>query len=81
MKLHKREKLTLKAEQDLSNAMTEWMESHGNLTFAEMINIISGEFSRTIGHLTKYEIRFERHGDHNKRGGLAYDSDSGEDSS
>ena len=72
MKLHEREKVVHEAKMDLAEKVLEWMQTHRkNLTTAEELKVVSGEFGDYMQRMAKYAIRRERHGDENQPGGLA----------
>lgn len=77
MKRHPREQLVSKVRVDLEGAMLEVLEKHEGLTVNETIQAISHVSNSLIGHITKMEIRMERHGDYEKSGGLVYEEDNG----
>ena len=65
MKLHPRERIVSDADREIQQALLDIGEKY-NLTYAEYMMILSG----VLAHITKYEIRWERHGDMEKEGGL-----------
>ena len=64
---HPREEITQKAERDLEDAMYRAVLG---LTSAEKIDVVMRVTYRLISGIAKYSIRFERHRDTNKPGGL-----------
>lgn len=74
MKLHPRESIVRKAGSDLLGALIEIREKH-ELTDGEYLAMLSETFGNSISHLAKYMIRYERHEDYQKEGGLAYDEE------
>jgi len=69
MKMHPREKKIDEAESILNKAILDVMEL--DLTNAEYLSVIGSVFGGAITSRTKYMIRYERHGDAEKPGGLA----------
>jgi DNA-binding transcriptional regulator YiaG len=65
MKLHPRERIVDAAERDIQLAIREMRKKY---------KLTSGEFMMIMGqllsHYAKYEIRWERHGNMEKEGGL-----------
>lgn len=61
MKIHSRERVIDEAGRELY----EWERKH-NLTWGEILQI----FTSRMATIAKYRIRYERHGDGDKPGGL-----------
>jgi hypothetical protein len=57
------------AENELRKAILD-IEQKFELTETETIRMVNGVCSETIGRIVKYHIRYERHGDTDKPGGL-----------
>lgn len=68
MKLHPREDLIDQAESILNKAIMDIHEI--DLTNAEYISVVADVLGTAITRTTKYMIRYERHGDGEKPGGL-----------
>lgn len=68
MKIHPREELLDKAERILSIAVRDVLEM--DLTNAEYIQVLNTVYNGAIGRRLKYMIRYERHGNGDKPGGL-----------
>jgi hypothetical protein len=57
------------AENELRRVLMD-IETKYELTEAELIRVVNGVCSETIGRIVKYHIRYERHGNTDKPGGL-----------
>ena len=66
-KIHPRETIVVDAENELSCACHEIT---GNLTTSEKLRVLASVLSSQVGHIAKFCIRAERHGDTNQPGGL-----------
>jgi hypothetical protein len=69
-RIHEREKPVREAECELRQAILDVEKKH-DLTEAELLRVVNGVCSETIGSIAKYHIRFERHGDTDTPGGWA----------
>jgi hypothetical protein len=67
-KLHPRERIVAKAENDLRTAVAEAVR---DLTTGEELRVLAAVFGDRVGGIAKYAIRDERHGKSDKPGGLA----------
>lgn len=65
MKLHKREKITIEAENELRGIILNWGDTY-KLTLVETLQILNSIVSTKL----KYALREERHGNCNKPAGL-----------
>lgn len=70
-RVHERERTVTNARLKLSDAVRDWedTEEYEALTEAEALQVLMSVFSDRILGWTKYQIRFERHGDHDTPGG------------
>ena len=75
--MHPRESIVTDVELKLRDAVNEWMRSDevGELTSLEYIRVVNTVVGGLIAGAVKYGIREERHGDTDKPGGLAGDTD------
>lgn len=69
MKIHPREVIVRKAENELRELLCTVTDKHG-LTEAEKLRVINAIASDWIAGVAKYAIRDERHGVTDKPGGL-----------
>lgn len=69
-RIHPRRQQCVQARLDIEKAILEITQKH-ELTEAESLMAINGACSGQIGHIIKYAIRRERHGDEDKPGGWA----------
>lgn len=69
-RIHPRVKPCNEARQAIEAAIAKAVKEH-ELTTAEEISVINGACSSCIGHIAKYAIRHERHGDKDRPGGWA----------
>lgn len=69
MKIHPREKLVSEAERKLDEVLLEIRKS--DLTEYEFLQVVIGTTSEFLLRMTKYQIRYERHGNTDKPGGIA----------
>jgi hypothetical protein len=68
VRIHPREKIVDSAERKLSECLREIRSS--DLTDAEYISVVADAFGQALGRMAKYQIRYERHGDTDKPGGV-----------
>lgn len=66
--IHPREKPCTEARLDIETAIEAIVKKH-ELTEAEKIRVINAACSCQIGHIAKYAIRHERHGNEDRPGG------------
>lgn len=69
MRLHPREQIVTAARLDLTESILKWRKKY-DLTDGELFSVIAEELSSQITGLAKYMIRWERHEDLDKPGGL-----------
>jgi len=69
-RIHPRVRICQEARQAISEAITKAVKEH-ELTTAEEISVINAACSSHIGHIAKYAIRHERHGNEDRPGGFA----------
>jgi hypothetical protein len=68
LRVHERTRIVDEARYDLTKRVLDWQTQQEDLTLWEGIKVLSDVFGDAIGNLAKYEIRYERHGTHEKRG-------------
>jgi len=56
------------ARLDLTRRILDWQDEQEELTTWEVLKILSDVLSSKIGNIAKYEIRYERHGNYEKKG-------------
>jgi len=61
MKLHDREKLIREAQSNLNFTIDKWSAIYSDLTFGELLKVISNVHNAQIQSLAKQMIREERH--------------------
>ena len=71
-RIHPRERLVKEAEMKIKTAIVEAVK---DLTQAESISVVAHVLGDEICGVMKYEIRHERHGNHDTPGGWASDDD------
>jgi hypothetical protein len=57
------------AEMELRKAVTDIGKKH-DLTEMELLRVVNTALGDTVGSIAKYHIRYERHGNTDKPGGL-----------
>lgn len=70
MRIHPREEIVRRAENELANTLATTVAKH-RLTEPEALRAVNAACSSWIASVAKYAIREERHGDATKEGGLA----------
>lgn len=68
-RIHPREQPCRDAELEISQFISATIKKH-ELTTAEQLRVVNTVCSDHIGHIAKFSIRHERHGDTDKPGGL-----------
>lgn len=72
IRVHPREKIVSAARLDLQRLVLDWQQAnHDTLTELEEMKIVHEVLGDTIARHLMYGIRFERHGNYDKKGGEA----------
>ena len=70
MRIHPREQMVNQADNRIALLVLEGLDEYPDLTDGEYVRVVTSAFNTVLSVWAKYKIRHERHGDHDKEGGL-----------